>query len=73
MYKTVDLFAGAGGLSLGFQLTGAFEVVAAAENNTNAAKTYKLNHPKTKLYKDVRTINTDKSLRDVFFISFLNG
>ena len=23
--------------------------------------------------KDVRTINTDKSLSDVFFMSFLNG
>ena len=32
-YKVVDLFAGAGGLSLGFMQTGKFEIVAAAENN----------------------------------------
>lgn len=40
MYKVVDLFSGAGGLSLGFTQTGRFSVVAAAENNPNARKTY---------------------------------
>ena len=44
MYKTVDLFAGAGGLSYGFEMTGNFLVVAAAENNKNAQETYKVNH-----------------------------
>lgn len=43
MLKTIDLFAGAGGLSLGFQQTGKFELVAAAEINENARKTYQLN------------------------------
>lgn len=43
MLKTIDLFAGAGGLSLGFQQTGAFEIVAAAEINENARKTYQQN------------------------------
>ena len=43
MLKTIDLFAGAGGLSLGFQLTGKFKLVAAAEINKNAQKTYKKN------------------------------
>ena len=38
-YKVVDLFAGAGGLSLGFMQTGKFEIVAAAENNPGARKT----------------------------------
>ena len=33
MYKIIDLFAGAGGLSLGFQQTGKFNIVMAAENN----------------------------------------
>lgn len=49
MYKTVDLFAGAGGLSYGFEMTGKFLVVAAAENNRNAQKTYKANHLNPKL------------------------
>ena len=45
MYKTLDLFAGAGGLSLGFKQTGQFELVAAAEINPNARATYKANIP----------------------------
>ena len=56
-YKVVDLFAGAGGLSLGFMQTGKFEIVAAAENNPGARKTYKRNHKLTRLYPDVRTID----------------
>lgn len=43
MLKTIDLFAGAGGLSLGFKMTGQFELVAAAEINVNAKATYKKN------------------------------
>lgn len=41
--KTIDLFAGAGGLSLGFLQTGRFQLVAAAEINKNARNTYKKN------------------------------
>ena len=45
MFKTIDLFAGAGGLSLGFKQTGKFELVAAAEINRNAKATYRENIP----------------------------
>lgn len=44
MLKTVDLFAGAGGLSCGFEATNQFRIVAAAENNSSARKTYIKNH-----------------------------
>jgi len=44
MLKTVDLFAGAGGLSYGFEATNKFRIVAAAENNPYARKTYINNH-----------------------------
>lgn len=44
MFKTVDLFAGAGGLSYGFEKTNEFLIVAAAENNSNARETYIENH-----------------------------
>ena len=40
MIKTIDLFAGAGGLSYGFLMTGEYQLVAAAEINKNARKTY---------------------------------
>lgn len=43
MYKTLDLFAGAGGLSFGFQKTGNFKIVAAAEINKNARATFRKN------------------------------
>ncbi len=44
MLKTIDLFAGAGGLSYGFETTRRFHIVAAAENNPYARETYKINH-----------------------------
>ena len=44
MLKTIDLFAGAGGLSYGFESTGKFVILAAAENNKNARDTYRENH-----------------------------
>lgn len=59
-YNVVDLFAGAGGLSLGFTQTKHFEIIAAAENNPNARKTYKRNHKNTRLYSDVRAIDYDE-------------
>ncbi len=43
MYKTLDLFAGAGGLSFGFKQTGKYKIVAAAEINENARATFRKN------------------------------
>lgn len=43
-YKLIDLFAGAGGLSNGFEQTGKFNVIGAVEINKAAAKTYVSNH-----------------------------
>lgn len=45
MHKIVDLFSGAGGLSLGFTLTNQFEVVGAIDNWQPACDTFKFNHP----------------------------
>lgn len=57
MYKVVDLFAGAGGLSQGFLQTKKFKIIIAVENNPNAQKTYLKNHPGTTIMNDVRLIN----------------
>lgn len=40
-YSVVDLFAGAGGLSLGFLQTGKYEIKVAFENNPDMQATYK--------------------------------
>lgn len=53
MYSVVDLFAGAGGLSLGFCQTHKFDIKVAFEKNPDAQKTYIRNHPNTKMYEDV--------------------
>lgn len=52
-YSIVDLFAGAGGLSLGFIQTNKFEIKVAIENNKNAQKTYKRNHNNVEIQNDV--------------------
>ncbi len=53
MYKVVDLFAGAGGMSLGFMQTQKFEIKVAFENNPNMQDTYRLNHPDVDVRGDV--------------------
>lgn len=64
MFKILDLFAGAGGLSLGFEMTGQFEVVAIVENNANAAKTYINNHPGLKNYDDIMKVDYNKIINE---------
>lgn len=54
----VDLFAGAGGMSLGAQMAG-IDVVLAIENDSHAAATYAHNHPNTSLIvDDIRNIKS---------------
>lgn len=60
--NVIDLFAGAGGLSKGFEWAG-FNVVAANDNFKEACETYKLNHPKTKLVQgDITQSETKNAL-----------
>jgi DNA (cytosine-5)-methyltransferase 1 len=47
----IDLFSGCGGLSQGLKVAG-FTVKAAVEIDRKAQETYRLNHPKTRLYSD---------------------
>ena len=53
MYSVIDLFAGAGGLSLGFLQTKKYVVKVAFENNPDMQATYKKNHPGVEVKGDV--------------------
>lgn len=63
-YSVIDLFAGAGGLSLGFEKTNMFEVRAFVENNNNAAQTYMKNHESCARYDDIRKLDFAKMRRE---------
>lgn len=52
-YSVIDLFAGAGGLSLGFVQTGRYEIKVAFENSPYMQETYRTNHPGTEVLGDV--------------------
>lgn len=75
MYKTIDLFAGAGGLSYGFEMTGDFFVVAAAENNKYAQDTYLANHinPNLKIIDDVRQCDFAKLAEELEGVDVVIG
>lgn len=47
--KIIDLFAGCGGMSLGFELAG-FKSIIAVEKDDWASETYAYNHPNTNVY-----------------------
>lgn len=50
-YNMADLFAGAGGLSYGFQEHGEFRILFANEIDEDAAQTYGYNHPGVAVYR----------------------
>ena len=55
-HTTLDLFAGAGGLTTGFHLAG-FEPLCAIDINSKALATYRHNYPATKIIdQDIRTV-----------------
>jgi len=65
MLKVVDLFAGAGGFSLGLEQAG-FEVVGAIEVDKFAVQTYKSNFPNTPVYMKPIEKLIDQWLRKSF-------
>ena len=64
-FTAIDLFCGAGGLTVGLQQAG-FAVLAGVEISEPALKTYNMNHKKHKLYNlDIRKLSPDKILKDL--------
>lgn len=73
MYKILDLFAGAGGLSLGFEMTKQFAVSAIVENNKNATRTYIQNHQGLINYQDILTVDFKKIIKENGMIDVVIG
>jgi DNA (cytosine-5)-methyltransferase 1 len=71
--QVMDLFAGAGGLSNGFEQTNKFKVKVAVEINPNARKTYEENHENVKMFKDITKINYQMLKQDVGKIDVIIG
>jgi DNA (cytosine-5)-methyltransferase 1 len=56
--KVVDLFSGAGGLTMGFN-SQSFEVLFGVEHDQHAARTYSENFKHPMLNEDIRSLNAD--------------
>lgn len=59
----IDLFAGCGGLTEGLRQAG-FRVIGAIEIDSLAAKSYRMNHPRVRLWeKDIRKVPVSEVIR----------
>lgn len=63
--NAIDLFAGCGGLSTGFEMAG-FNIPLAVEKDDWASETYKFNHPETKVITEdiTQVLDLDTLLED---------
>lgn len=64
-YSVLDIFAGAGGFSLGFQLAGA-KIIGAIEIDRWACETFQFNHPDAIVVQQDITKMTDEQILDTF-------
>lgn len=69
----VDIFSGAGGLSLGAEMEG-IKVQYAIELNSSAAKTFVRNHSGAKVIcEDIRTLNPKEIIKDKNVFVIMGG
>jgi DNA (cytosine-5)-methyltransferase 1 len=72
--RALDLFAGAGGLSQGFEWAGAGKVVGAIEIDESAANTFHANHPAAKVWaEDIRSIDPKLVRREIGNVDVILG
>lgn len=64
-YKFVDLFAGAGGFGLGFQMSGRFAPICSVEKDLWAVETLKANNQHEIVHADITKISTKKSIESI--------
>lgn len=69
-YKGIDIFSGAGGMSLGASMAG-IKTSVAIEYDKNAADSFIYNHPDTQMINaDIRKINPNSLISETPFILF---
>ena len=66
--NAVDIFSGAGGMSIGASMAG-IHVDVAVEYDNHAAATFKTNHPKSEIITDdIRKVTLDKKYKNPFIL-----
>jgi DNA (cytosine-5)-methyltransferase 1 len=70
--KVLDLFAGIGGFTIGFEKAG-FETVAFCEIEPYAQKVLRKNWPEVPIYDDVRTITAERLVSDGIKVDVITG
>ena len=70
--KVLDLFAGIGGFTIGFEKAG-FETVAFCEIEPYAQKVLQKNWPEVPIYDDVRTITAERLVSDGIRVDVITG
>lgn len=73
MYSVVDLFAGAGGLSQGFECSQRYDIKAAFEKDLQAQETYRKNHAGIDVYGDVLDVDFDALVKQYGNIDVVIG
>ena len=66
MFTTVDLFAGAGGITEGFRMQGDYKCVCATDFDEEARHTFTYNHPKVPyILKDIKLFTYNVNIKKV--------
>lgn len=71
--RTLDLFAGIGGFSLGLEATGGFETVAFCENAPRPRQTLAKQWPGVPIYEDVRDLTAARLSADGITVDCITG